>query len=143
MILRLKIRLLGISLVIWRRVPVPECVSLRELHGVVRLAMVGKASTCSSPLFTACDTPDLSGMSTDVPLSDLRFRRDARFRYVCDAFSKWDHKIRVEQRVAERAAGALSSGGVSGRARASHPRWGVLAHGTALARPVPIRANSA
>ena len=38
-ILLLKVRLLGISPMIWRRVLVPESVSLRELHGVVQLAM--------------------------------------------------------------------------------------------------------
>ena len=38
-ILQLKVRLLGISSMIWRRVLVPESVSLRELHGVVQLAM--------------------------------------------------------------------------------------------------------
>ena len=38
-ILQLKVRLLGISPMIWRRVLVPESVSLRELHGVVQLAM--------------------------------------------------------------------------------------------------------
>ena len=38
-ILQLKVRRLGISPMIWRRVLVPESVSLRELHGVVQLAM--------------------------------------------------------------------------------------------------------
>ena len=38
-ILQLKVRLLGTSPMIWRRVLVPESVSLRELHGVVQLAM--------------------------------------------------------------------------------------------------------
>ena len=38
-ILQLKVRLLGISPMIWRRVLVPASMSLRELHGVVQLAM--------------------------------------------------------------------------------------------------------
>ena len=38
-ILQLKGRLLGISPMISRRVLVPESVSLRELHGVVQLAI--------------------------------------------------------------------------------------------------------
>ena len=38
-ILQLKVRLLGINPMMWRRVLVPESVSLRELHGVVQLAM--------------------------------------------------------------------------------------------------------
>ena len=38
-ILQLKVRLLGISPMIWRRVLVPASMTLRELHGVVQLAM--------------------------------------------------------------------------------------------------------
>ena len=38
-ILQLKVRLLGISPMVWRRVLVPESASLRELHGVVQVAM--------------------------------------------------------------------------------------------------------
>ena len=38
-ILQIKVWLLGISPMVWRRVLVPNCVSLRELHGVVQLAM--------------------------------------------------------------------------------------------------------
>ena len=38
-IVQLKIRLLGISPMIWRRVLVPACVSLRELHGILQVSM--------------------------------------------------------------------------------------------------------
>ena len=38
-IVQLKVHLLGISPMIWRRVPVPESVSLRELHGVLQVIM--------------------------------------------------------------------------------------------------------
>ena len=38
-VLQLKIRLLGVSPMVWRRVLVPESMSLHELHGVVQLAM--------------------------------------------------------------------------------------------------------
>ena len=38
-IVRLNVRLLGISPMIWRRVLVPDSMTLRELHGVVQLAM--------------------------------------------------------------------------------------------------------
>ena len=44
--------------------------------------------------------PGLSGTSTDVALLDLRFRRNARFRYVYDMFCEWEHEIRVEERLA-------------------------------------------
>ena len=38
-IFQLKIHLLGISPMIWRRVLVPASISLRELHGVFQVAM--------------------------------------------------------------------------------------------------------
>ena len=38
-IYQLKIRLLGISPMIWRRVLVPASVTLRELHGILQVAM--------------------------------------------------------------------------------------------------------
>ena len=38
-IVRLNVRLLGISPMIWLRVLVPDSMTLRELHGVVQLAM--------------------------------------------------------------------------------------------------------
>ena len=101
-ILQLKVRLLGISPMIWRRVLVPESVSLRELHGVVQLAMGWEGIhlfefAVRGVRYTG---PDLSGASTDVALSDLRFRRNARFRYVYDMFCEWEHEIRVEERLA-------------------------------------------
>ena len=38
-IAQLNIRLLGISPMVWRRVLVPTSISLRQLHGVVQVAM--------------------------------------------------------------------------------------------------------
>ena len=38
-IVQLKLRLVGISPMIWRRVLVPASISLRELHGVFQVAM--------------------------------------------------------------------------------------------------------
>ena len=38
-VLQLEIRLLGLSPMVWRRVLVPESMSLHELHGVVQMAM--------------------------------------------------------------------------------------------------------
>ena len=38
-ILQLKIRLLGISPMVWRRILVPGSASLRELHGIVQVVM--------------------------------------------------------------------------------------------------------
>ena len=38
-IYQLKVRLLGISPMIWRRVLVPTSTTLRELHGILQVAM--------------------------------------------------------------------------------------------------------
>ena len=87
---------------IWRRVLVAESVSLRDLHRMVQLAMgwegihlfefaVGGVRYAG---------PGLSGTPTDVALLDVRFRRNARFRYVYDMFCEWEHEIRVEERQA-------------------------------------------
>ena len=101
-VLQLKVRLLEISPMIWRRVLVPESVSLRELHGVVQLAMGWEGTHLFE--FTVHGVryagPGLSGASIDVPLSDFRFRRNARFRYVYDTDCEWEHEIRVEERLA-------------------------------------------
>lgn len=46
-ILQIKIRLLNITPMIWRRILIPEGYTLHQLHGVIQTAM-GKASTCLS-----------------------------------------------------------------------------------------------
>ena len=101
-ILQIKIRLLDISPMIWRRVLVPESVSLHELHCVVQLAMGWEGIH----LFEFAVRggryagAGLSGLSSDVALSGFRFRRNAKFRYTYDMFSGWEHEIRVEHRLA-------------------------------------------
>ena len=100
-ILQLKVRLLGISPMIWRRVLVPDSMTLRELHGVVQLAMGWEGIHLFEFVVRGVRYagPDLSDASTDVPLSHFRFRRNARFRYVYDMFCQWEHEIRVEERM--------------------------------------------
>jgi len=50
-IIQLKVRLLGISPMIWRRVMVPATMTLHELHGVLQVAMgwegIGRSSFIS------------------------------------------------------------------------------------------------
>ena len=100
-VLQLKVRLLGISPMIWRRVLVPESVSLRALHGVVQLAMGWEDIHLFEFAIRGVRYvgPDLCGASTDVPLAEFRFRRNARFRYVYDMFCEWEHELRVEERL--------------------------------------------
>ena len=101
-ILQLKVRLPGISPMIWRRVLVAESVSLRDLHGVVQLAMGWEGIHLFEFAVRRVRYAGLglNGASTDVALLDFRIRRNAKFRYVYDMFCEWDHEIRVEERLA-------------------------------------------
>ena len=42
---------------------------------------------------------DLEGLPVDILLSCYRFRRNARFRYVCDMICTWEQEFRVEERL--------------------------------------------
>ena len=100
-LLQLKVRLLGISPMIWRRVLVPEAMSLHELHGVLQVAMGWEAIHLFqfSVRGVVYAGPCLHGQPVDVPLSDFRFRRNAKFRYVYDMGCWWEHELRVEDRM--------------------------------------------
>ena len=79
-ILQIKIRLLGISPMIWRRVLVPESMSLRELHGVVQLAMGWEGIHLFEFAVRGVRYagPDLSGMSTPSTVSSTASPTTAR-----------------------------------------------------------------
>ena len=101
-VLQLKVRLLGISSMIWRRLLVPESMSLHELHGVLQVAMGWEGIRLFQFNIRGImhAGPYLHGQAAvDVPLSDLRFRRNGKFRYVYDMNCWWDHELRVEDRV--------------------------------------------
>ena len=101
-ILQLKVRLLGISPMIWRRVLVPASMTLRELHGVVQLAMGWEGIHLFEFVVRGARYagPYLCGEPVDRALSSFRFRRNARFRYVYDMSCWWEHELRVEERLA-------------------------------------------
>ena len=40
--------------------------------------------------------PFLLGRPVDMPLSDLRFRLNAKFCYIYDFGCWWDHELRIE-----------------------------------------------
>ena len=86
---------------IWRRVLVPETISLHELHGVLQVAMgwEGVHLFQFSIRGVVHAGPHLCGQKMDLPLSDFRFRRIAKFSYVYDMRRRWEHELRVENRV--------------------------------------------
>ena len=97
-IVQLKIRLLGISPMIWRRVLVPTSVSLRELHGVLQVAMgwEGVHLFLFGIHAVQYGSFDLQVENADAPLGQFRFREKDRFSYVYDMGDHWEHDIRVE-----------------------------------------------
>jgi len=83
-ILQLKVRLLRLSPMVWRRVLVPEVMSLRELHGVLQAVM----GWDGIHLFefnirgVRYSSPDLCGEPPNAALSAFRFCKGSKFRYI-------------------------------------------------------------
>ena len=99
-ILQLKIRLLDISPMVWRRVLVSEDASLRELHGVLQTVMGWDGIhlfefNIGGVRYTS---PDLFGEPPTSPLLAFQLRKGAKFRYIYDMGNWWDHEVRVEDR---------------------------------------------
>ena len=99
-ILQFKVWLLGISPMVWRRVQVPDSMTLRELHGVIQVAMGWEGIHLFQ--FTLRAKPfgslELAARSPDVALSELRLCQGTRFRYEYDLNGPWEHEVRLEGR---------------------------------------------
>ena len=95
---QLKVRLLGISPMIWRRVLVPVSVTLRELHGVLQVVMgwEGIHLFLFDIYAVRYDSFDLHIANPDVSLLEFGLRGNARFSYIYDMVNYWEHEIRVE-----------------------------------------------
>jgi hypothetical protein len=82
-ILQVKVWLAGISPMIWRRVLVPATFTLRELHGVIQVAMGWEGIHLYD--FHLCAARygswQVAASSPDVTLTALRFRKGQRFVY--------------------------------------------------------------
>jgi hypothetical protein len=85
-ILQVKVWLTGISPMMWRRVLVPSSFTLRELHGVIQVAMGWEGiHLCDFQLrATHYGSSEVAAKSPDVTLAALRFRKGARFTYEYD-----------------------------------------------------------
>ena len=104
-ILQLKVWLVGISPMIWRRVLVPAGFSLRELHGVIQVAMGWEGIHLYDFHLRAAryGSWEASASSPDVTLAALRFRKGARVVYEYDLNIPWRHEIRIEDRMKSEA----------------------------------------
>jgi hypothetical protein len=99
-ILQVKVWLSGISPMVWRRVLVPANFTLRELHGVIQVAMGWEGiHLYDFHLRAACyGSWELAASSPDVTLAALRLRKGARFIYEYDLNIPWRHEVRIEDR---------------------------------------------
>lgn len=97
-IYQLKIRLLGLSPMIWRRVLVPMSTTLRELHGILQVAMGWEGIHLF--LFdihaVRYGSFELHAASPDAPMRQFGFRENDRFSYIYDMGDHWEHEIRLE-----------------------------------------------
>jgi len=99
-ILQFKVWLIGLNPMIWRRVQVPDSLTLRELHGVIQVAMGWEGIHLFQFMLRArwLGSLELAARSPDVPLSELRLRQGTRFRYEYDLTVPWEHEVRLESR---------------------------------------------
>jgi hypothetical protein len=114
-IIQLKIRLLGISPMVWRRVLVPLTTTMRELHGVLQLTMGWEGIHLFQFDIRAVQygSFELFAENPDIPLNKFGFRMGDRFSYVYDMGDHWEHEIRVEdfQHTQPRKTYPLCTGG--------------------------------
>lgn len=99
--LQLKVRLLEISPMVWRRLLVPAATSLRELHGIIQVAMGWEGIHLFQFRLHAVryGSAELSATSPAIDLASFRLRIGSRFAYEHDLNVPWRHEIRVEQQI--------------------------------------------
>ena len=99
--MQVKVWLLGISPMVWRRVLVPSTCTLRELHGVIQVAMGWEGIHLYQFCLRAAryGSWELSASSPEVTMAALRLRKGARFTYEYDLNIPWCHEVRIEDRL--------------------------------------------
>ena len=90
-VIQLKVRLLGISPMLWRRVLVPKTMTLRELHGVLQVAMGWEGIHLYAFDIHAVQYGSFELMmgSPRVPLTDFAFRVNDKLSYTYDMGDNW------------------------------------------------------
>jgi hypothetical protein len=97
-IVQVKVWLDGVSPMTWRRVQVPGSITLRELHGVLQVAMGWEGPHLYRFLLRAGQygSSELGASSPDVSLAALHMRQGARVIYEYDLNIPWRHGVRIE-----------------------------------------------
>ena len=102
-IYQLKVVLLGISPMIWRRILVRSDSTIADLHYIIQIAMGWKDEHLHQFLIHGVhygiSYPGVGGFinnAHEVKLSRFGLREREKFSYEYDIFSNWKHQIRVE-----------------------------------------------
>jgi len=97
-VVQIKVWLLGISPMVWRRLLVPSTCTLHELHGVIQVAMGWEGIHLYQFCLRSCcyGSWELAASSPEVTLAALRLRKRARFAYEYDLNIPWRHEVRIE-----------------------------------------------
>lgn len=105
-ILLFKVWLKRLSPMIWRRIEVRADTTLRELHGIIQVAMGWEGIHLFAFDLRAKQygSYELGARSPEVALGDLKIRVGARFVYEYDLNIPWEHELRLEAR-SERQGG--------------------------------------
>lgn len=100
-VLQLKVRLLKVSPMVWRRLLVPLDTTLHELHGILQVALGWEGIHLFQFRLRAVryGSPELSAFSPAVTLAGFRLRTGSRFTYAYDLNIPWRHGIRVERQL--------------------------------------------
>jgi hypothetical protein len=110
-ILQLKVRLPGISPIIWRRVLVPASARSGSSTVSSKLRWARKAAISmrfrSAPFAMAATSS--ASHRRRWGLESARFRENAKIIYVYDTGAWWQHEIRIEDRIEAEARKALSA----------------------------------
>lgn len=123
---QLKVSLRRISPMIWRRLLVPEELTLYALHRTIQIAFGWEdyhlhAFKLHGRHYGTTRTGERHRDATgrEVPLADLQLRMRQRIRYEYDFGDLWEHEIRVEAKL-EREGGKVYPVCIAG-ARAGPP----------------------
>jgi hypothetical protein len=108
-VLQLRIELLGITPKIWRRVWVPDTITLSRLHRTIQAAM-GWTDSHLHEFEIARErygVPDPEWDAPNAPRSEARVRLASclgghkQFHYLYDFGDSWEHKVIVEKRLVD------------------------------------------
>ena len=100
-IFQLKVRLLGVSPMVWRRLLVPMSYTLHELHGVLQAAMGWEGLHLFELRVRGVGygSFDLHLEDPKVPLESFGFRKNGKLAYIYDMGDWWEHEVRIEDRL--------------------------------------------